>query len=156
MNLIYLAYGNSIEAHPHTVNKPLSVIKILDRAAIEHNLEAAAGFCDRIIIVSGFHSSFIKQLLGDKFGGKEITYAEVVPDTDEGSVLNAYWEYCADGFMLLDDNHIYSPNDLRRLADAKSGRLTCNKLNAARAFTPEQARKKIGRASGRERVSDPV
>ncbi|MFI4913062.1 MAG: hypothetical protein ACIAQZ_15490 [Sedimentisphaeraceae bacterium JB056] len=126
MNLIYVANGDVVEAYPHTVNKPLSLTKILGGTAIEHNLTQAAGFCKRIVVVVGFKSSMIRGLIGDKFAGRRVEYVEVMPDACYSAVVKACRQYCEDEFIMLDHKNLYSSVDVEVLAENPGSRLVCD------------------------------
>jgi UDP-N-acetylglucosamine diphosphorylase / glucose-1-phosphate thymidylyltransferase / UDP-N-acetylgalactosamine diphosphorylase / glucosamine-1-phosphate N-acetyltransferase / galactosamine-1-phosphate N-acetyltransferase len=131
MDLIYLAHSEAFEAHPHTVTRPLSLVKLLGGTAIEHNLFAAAAFCERIIIVAGFKSVMIRDLIGGEFAGREVVYVEVKPGAEFSDVITACRPHIRGGLVVLNHNNIYSEIDVQNLAENPGSRLSCPSCGTA-------------------------
>lgn len=126
MNLIYLANSDVVEAYPHTVNRPLSLTKVLGATAIEHNLSQAAPLCDEIVIVVGFKSEMIRRHLGNSFAGKAISYFDVMPNASHTSIIKSCEGFCEDNSLVLSDKNLYSRSDLQNLVDNPGSRLVCD------------------------------
>lgn len=114
MQCVILAAGNGIRMRPLTDNCPKPLVKVGDKAILDHIVQALPSFIDEIIIVTGYLGEMIKDHCGDEFYGRKITY---ITQSKQNGTAKALW-LCRDlirgRFLFLFADDIHGADDLAR------------------------------------------
>ncbi len=111
---VILAAGKSTRTYPLTLTKPKSLLKVLDKTILEHNLEQLDGLVKDVIIVVGYLGDKIKQKLGNKFGNLSIKYVEQKDQNGTGGAVLACKGFLKDRFLVLNGDDFYSKKDIEK------------------------------------------
>ena len=76
MKCVILCAGKSTRTYPLTVERPKPFISIAGKTLLEHNLDNLEGVVDEAVIVVGPGKDVISNILGEKYRGMRINYAE--------------------------------------------------------------------------------
>lgn len=124
MKIVCYAAGKSIECHPHTVNRPLALLKALGRTVIQHNL-TSFDYIEEIIILKGFEGDKIVDNIGNEYKGNKVTYIDVEPTASLEDCFKAFAGSLAknDDFIFMICESVFSPEDVNAIAAKKGSRL---------------------------------
>ncbi|MCX6814955.1 MAG: sugar phosphate nucleotidyltransferase [Candidatus Aenigmarchaeota archaeon] len=115
MQAIILAAGKSTRTYPITLTRPKCLVKIANKAIIQHNLENLRGLVDEAIIVVGYMKEMIKQFLGSEFQGIKLTYVEQKEQLGTGHALLAAEKSVKGRFMVMMGDDIYYRESMESL-----------------------------------------
>jgi len=76
MKCVILCAGKSTRTYPLTLERPKPFISIAGKTLLEHNLDNLEGVVDEAVIVVGPGKDVISNILGEKYRGMRINYAE--------------------------------------------------------------------------------
>src|SRR3989338_6035360 len=76
MQAVVLCAGKSTRTYPLTVYRPKTLLKVMNKTILEHNLEQLQGIVDGAIIVIGHYGEKIKELFGEKYKNIKLIYFE--------------------------------------------------------------------------------
>ena len=63
MQAVILAAGKSTRTYPLTLTKPKPLLKVANKAILEHNLEAIKDTAEEIIIVAGYKKDMLEEFI---------------------------------------------------------------------------------------------
>ncbi len=112
MQAVILAAGKSTRAYPLTLNRPKTMLKIGNKPIIQYNLEQLEGLVDEAIIVVGYKKEMVKGLLGERFGGIRIRYAEQNEQLGNGHAVQQAKDLLNDRFLVINGDDMYSKKDI--------------------------------------------
>lgn len=120
---VILAAGASTRTYPLTLTKPKPLLKIANKAIIEHNLEQLDGFIDEVFIIVGYKAEMIKDYLGEKF--KKIKIKYLIQDKPRGNAdaLRLVEKEIRGNFILMFGDDLYSRKDIEKLLKYKNAML---------------------------------
>lgn len=107
MQCVILAAGKGSRLRPLTETTPKPLIKVKDKALLDHIVGALPSAVDELIIVTGYLEEQIRQHCGEEFYGRKVTY---VHQEEQKGTAHALW-LCKDLlkgrflFMFADDLH---------------------------------------------------
>lgn len=100
---------------PLTSNRPKPLLKTLDKAILEHNLNQLKGLVSDIILVVGYRGEIIKNTFGARHKGMKVHYVEQNPPKGTGDAAKVAAPLIKDRFLLLNGDDLYSKNDIQRV-----------------------------------------
>ncbi len=124
MQCVILAAGKGTRLHPLTESCPKPLVKVCNKALLDHIVEALPSAIDELIIVTGYLEEQIRAYCGESFHGRKVRY---VTQTEVNGTAPALW-LCKDMlrgrflFMFADD--IHGKDDIARLTSYSRGMLT--------------------------------
>src|SRR3989338_5102288 len=119
MQAVILAAGKSTRTHPLTLTRPKPLLKVANRALLEHNLENLKDFVDEAVIIVGYKENLIKKLLGNRYKNLKIKYVGQKQQLGTGNALLAADNHIKDEFVSLHGDDIYSRDDFRNILKNK-------------------------------------
>lgn len=115
MKAVILAAGKSTRAYPLTLDKPKALLRIANKALIEHNLGQLTDIVDEVIIVIGYKGKMLRDYLGDKFGDMKLSYVEQKQQLGTGHALMQAKEFLGkERFIVIMGDDLYFRGDMRR------------------------------------------
>jgi bifunctional UDP-N-acetylglucosamine pyrophosphorylase/glucosamine-1-phosphate N-acetyltransferase len=115
MQAIILAAGKSTRTYPITLTRPKCLVKIANKAIIQHNLENLAGLADEAILVVGYMKEMIKKAFGNEFQGIKLTYVEQKEQLGTGHALLMAEKSIKERFMVIMGDDIYYRKSMESL-----------------------------------------
>ncbi|MBD3164509.1 NTP transferase domain-containing protein [Candidatus Woesearchaeota archaeon] len=115
MKAVILAAGKSTRTYPLTLSMPKPLLKISNKALIEHNLEQLMDLVDEAMIVIGYRGEMIQKYLGHRFGNIELKYVEQKKQLGTGHALLQAESYIKGGrFLVMMGDDVYFRGDIRK------------------------------------------
>jgi len=124
MQAVILAAGASTRTYPLTLTKPKPLLKVANKALLEHNLDNLKGLVDEIILVVGYKKDMIKDFLTDKYENLKIKFVHQQEQLGTGHALLSAEKYIENEFILLFADDLYSKEDIKKLLKNKYSILT--------------------------------
>lgn len=115
MKAVILAAGKSTRTYPLTVNKPKSMLKVLDKTILEHILDQLVDIVDEVMIIVGFKKNMIIDKFGASYKGIKIFYAEQKEQLGTGHALQIAKPFLEDKFLVLNGDDIFFKEDIQNL-----------------------------------------
>ena len=115
---VLLAAGKGLRLHPLTRNKPKCLVKVNGRSILERLITTLnAGGIDRLVVVTGYRDTMIRDFLGHHRGGIAVSY---VYNGLYGTTNNIYSLYLARNmidapFLLMESDIVFQPSLLRKM-----------------------------------------
>ena len=129
MQAVIMAAGKSTRAYPLTLTKPKPLLKVANKAILEHNLDNLIGIADEAIIIVGYKKNLIKRFIGNKYKNIKIRYAEQKRQLGTAHALSVA-EPCINGrFILMAGDDIYSGEDIKNCIRHEYSVLTAKTKN---------------------------
>lgn len=114
---IVLAAGKGMRFRPLTNNCPKPLLKTLDKAVLEHNLNQLNGLIDEVILIIGYRGEIIRNTFGVKHRKLKISYIEQEPQKGTGDAAKLAYSVMGDKFLLLNGDDLYSKEDIEKVLD---------------------------------------
>jgi len=134
MQAVILAAGKSTRTYPLTVNKPKSLLKVLDKTVLEHTLDALHGTVDEAIIVVGFMKESIIEKFGSFYKGIKLIYAEQKEQLGTGHALMCAKPHIKDRFLVINGDDLYAKEDIVSISKHEYGILVKEVDSVAKRF----------------------
>jgi UDP-N-acetylglucosamine diphosphorylase/glucosamine-1-phosphate N-acetyltransferase len=134
MQAVILAAGKSTRTYPLTVNKPKSLLKVLDKTVLEHTLDALHGTVDEVIIVVGFMKESIIERFGSFYNGIKLIYAEQKEQLGTGHALMCAKSHIKDRFLVINGDDLYAKEDIVSISKHDYGILVKEVDSVAKRF----------------------
>ena len=99
MQAVILAAGKSTRTYPLTLTRPKPLLKVANKALIEHNLDNLNGIVDEAIIVIGYKKDLIKKHIGKKYKNIKIRYVVQKQQLGTGHAVLTVERYVKTGFF---------------------------------------------------------
>ncbi|KKP93851.1 MAG: Glucose-1-phosphate thymidylyltransferase [Parcubacteria group bacterium GW2011_GWA1_36_12] len=112
---VVLAAGKGMRFRPLTNNRPKPLLKTLDKAVLEHNLNQLNRLVDEVILVIGYRGEIIKNTFGFQHRKLKIRYLEQNPPKGTGDAAKLASPFLKDKFLLLNGDDLYSREDIERV-----------------------------------------
>ena len=112
---VVLAAGKGMRFRPLTNNRPKPLLKTLDRAILDHNLNQLNGLVDEIVLVIGYLGETIKNTFGSSYKGIKIHYIEQNSPMGTGDAARMALPRIKDKFLLLNGDDLYDKNDIKKV-----------------------------------------
>ena len=114
MQAVILAAGKSTRAYPLTLTRPKPLLKVANKAILEHNLDNLNGFVDEVILVVGYKKEMIKSYFGNKCKNIKLKYVEQKEQLGTGHAVSIVEPFIKNRFLLLMGDDLYSKEDIRK------------------------------------------
>lgn len=129
MQAVILAAGKSTRAYPLTLTRPKPLLKVANKAILEHNLNNLNGTVDEVILIVGYK----KEMIGKQFGGKykniKLKYVEQKEQLGTGHAAFLAKPCVKDRFILMAGDDIYSREDIKNCVRHQYSILTSTTTN---------------------------
>ena len=129
MQAVIMAAGKSTRTYPLTLTIPKPLLKVANRAILEHNLDSLMGIADEAIIIVGYKKNLIKKSIGNKHKNIKIKYAEQKRQLGTAHALSVAEPRIKDRFILMAGDDIYSKEDIKNCTNNKYSILTAKAKN---------------------------
>jgi len=113
MKAVILCAGKSTRTYPLTVNKPKTLLRVMNKTLLEHNLEQLDGLVNEVMVVVGFKKEMIIKKIGNKFNGLKIKYVIQKELNGPGGAIQLCKRFLKDKFVVLNGDDIYSRKDIK-------------------------------------------
>ncbi len=123
MKAVIMAAGKSTRTYPLTLTKPKPLLKVLNKAILEHQMNALRGLVDGVVLVVGYKKEMIQAAFGHEFAGMSIEYVEQTEQRGTGHAVLQCAKVIDGPFLAMNGDDLYDPRDLARLAAAKQAAL---------------------------------
>lgn len=124
MQAVILAAGKSTRTYPLTLTRPKPLLKVANKALLEHNLDNLDNIVDEVIIVVGYKKNMIKKYLKKKYKNIKIKYVEQKQQLGTAHALSVVELCIKDRFILMMGDDIYSRKDIKNCVKHKYALLT--------------------------------
>ncbi len=114
LKAVILAAGNGLRLRPLTIARPKPLMRIIDKTVLEHNLDSLKGIVNEVIIVVGYKSEMIRDLIKDNYRGIKIRYVVQEEQLGTGDAAKKASEFIDDKFILLNGDDIYFKEDIKK------------------------------------------
>ncbi len=114
MQAVIMAAGKSTRTYPLTLTKPKPLLKIANKAILEHNLENLNGIADEAILIIGYKKNLVKKYFRNKYKSIKIKYAEQKQQLGTAHALSVAEQHIKGRFILMAGDDIYSKEDIKR------------------------------------------
>lgn len=129
LSLVILAAGRGTRFLPLTETTPKSLIPILNKPALEHNLEGITEYIQEIVILVGYLGDKIREYFGADFQGIPIKYVEQIEYKGTGHALDFIKDQViSEQFILMYGDDLYSSDLVKQLIDTKDSCLIGKKV----------------------------
>ena len=116
MQAVILAAGKSTRTYPLTLTKPKPLLKVANKAILEHNLEAIKDVADEIILVLGFKKNLIKGFIKKNYSKLRIIFIEQKKQLGTGHAVSILSGQIKNKFILMLGDNIYSRKDVKKIS----------------------------------------
>ena len=113
MQAVILAAGKSTRTYPLTLTKPKPMLKVANKAILEHNFNNLMGFVDEIILIVGYKKEQIKKYFGSRYNNIPIRYIEQEQQLGTGHAASLAEPFIKGRFILMAGDDIYSKEDIK-------------------------------------------
>lgn len=115
MQVVILAAGLGTRMGELTKSTPKPLLKIKDKALLEHSFEALPPEIDEVVLVVGYLAHQIKDYIGNLHDGRKVKYIEQKELNGTGHALSLCKENLHGRFLVLMADDVYSKEDLQKL-----------------------------------------
>lgn len=129
MQAVIMAAGKSTRTYPLTLTKPKPLLKVANKAILEHNLDNLNGIAGEAIIIIGYKKNLIKKYFGNKYKNIKIKYVEQKQQLGTAHALSVAEPHIKGRFILMAGDDIYSKNDIKNCMKYKYSILTAKAGN---------------------------
>ena len=133
MQAVVLCAGKSTRTYPLTVDRPKTLLKVMNKTILEHNLEQLQGIVDGAIIVIGHYGEKIKELFGEKYKNIKLIYFEQKEQLGTGYAILQVKDLLKDKFIVINGDDLYHGEDILKCSQHRYAVL-CNKVDDPSQF----------------------
>lgn len=123
MKAVIFAAGKSTRTYPLTLTRPKPLLPVANKSIAIHQLEALSGLVDEVLMVVGYKSGMIREVLGNQYKDIRITYVDQTEQKGTGHALAQCEAHITEDFLALNGDDIYHAADLAALAKLEQGAL---------------------------------
>lgn len=116
MQAVILAAGKSTRTYPLTLTRPKPLLKAVNKAILEYNLEALKGIADEIMIVVGYKKEIIIDFIKNNYPNLNIKFIEQKEQLGTGHAISILKDKIKGRFIVLMGDNIYSEEDIKNIA----------------------------------------
>lgn len=111
---VILAAGKGKRFWPLTLTRPKPLLKILDKAVLEHNLDQLNDLVKEVILVIGYRGEKIKEFFGSGYKNLKIKYVSQNSQTGTGDAAKKALPLIKDKILLLNGDDLYDKEDIKK------------------------------------------
>ncbi len=115
MDAIILAAGKGTRVYPFTQTTPKPLIRIANKAVLEHNLDQMVGIITHAIIIVGYKKDMIIDHLGHTYKGIKLTYLIQEEQKGTGHALLQARNLIAGKMLVLNGDDLFARKDMLNL-----------------------------------------
>lgn len=122
MKAVILAAGQGIRLRPLTNNLPKGLIEIENKALLQYSLDNLKKYgINKAIIVIGYLGDLIKEKLGNRYNGIDLTYIENKEYTKTGSMysFSKTKKIIEDDIILLESDLLYDEKAIKTALNSR-------------------------------------
>ncbi len=115
MEAVILAAGKGSRIHPFSQDRPKPLIKIANKAVLEHNLDQLVGLITQAVIIVGYKKDMIIEHLGHTYKGIKLTYLIQEEQKGTGHALLQAKELITGKMLVLNGDDLFARSDMINL-----------------------------------------
>ncbi len=123
MKAVIMAAGKSTRTYPLTLTKPKPLLKVMNKAILEHQLDALRDLVSGVVLVVGYREDMIRNAFGSEHKGITLEYVVQTEQRGTGHAIHQCAKHIDGPFIAMNGDDLYAPEDLRRLASARQAAL---------------------------------
>jgi UDP-N-acetylglucosamine diphosphorylase / glucose-1-phosphate thymidylyltransferase / UDP-N-acetylgalactosamine diphosphorylase / glucosamine-1-phosphate N-acetyltransferase / galactosamine-1-phosphate N-acetyltransferase len=117
MKALIFAAGKGTRMQPLTFERPKPLLEVLGKPILEYTFEALPPEVTEVVLVIGYKGQMVKDLFGDNFAGRKITYVTQEEQLGTGDALWICRSLIApdERFLIIYSDDIYNRESFSRL-----------------------------------------
>lgn len=114
LQAIILAAGKGKRFQPLTETRPKPLLKVLNKTILEYNLDQLNGLVGEVVLVIGYQSEKIRNLIGEHYKNLKIKYVFQKEQLGTGNAAKKTLSLIKDKFLLLNGDDLYNREDIKK------------------------------------------